>query len=43
MDRADEDGQALLEVSLDPADLARFEHRFRMKALDPEDKMPAGR
>jgi len=38
VERQDSDGQATVQVSLDPADLARFEHRFGQKplALDPE-------
>lgn len=41
--REDRDGQALLQVSLDPADLARFEHRFGKKPLEMEAELPAGR
>jgi GTP-binding protein HflX len=35
--REDREGRASIQVSLDPADLARFEHRFGMKPL-PEDE-----
>jgi len=41
--REDGDGQALVEVSLDPADFARFEHRFGRKPLEIGDNVPAGR
>lgn len=43
VDRSDVDGEALVEVSLDPADLARFEHRFGNKPLDMEEETAAGR
>jgi len=39
--REDSDGQATIEVSLDPADLARFEHRFGRRPLAPD--LPVGR
>jgi len=43
VERSDSDGQATVQVSLDPADLARFEHRFGQKPLVLEPELPAGR
>jgi GTP-binding protein HflX len=43
VDREDREGEAMLQVSLDPADLARFEHRFGKKPLEMEAELPAGR
>jgi len=43
VERRDNDGQAVVRVSLDPADLARFEHRFGQKPLALEPELPAGR
>jgi GTP-binding protein HflX len=39
--REDRDGHADVQVTLDPADLARFEHRFGMRPLPEWDELPA--
>ena len=39
--REDRGGLAAVEVTLDPADLARFEHRFGMRPLLEWDELPA--
>lgn len=41
--REEDDGRTMVDVSLDPADFARFEHRFGKKALELEDNSSAGR
>jgi GTP-binding protein HflX len=39
--REDGDGEATVQVTLDPADLARFEHRFGKKPLPGRDELSA--
>ncbi len=39
--REDRDGEATVQVTLDPADLARFEHRFGKRPLPELDALPA--
>jgi GTP-binding protein HflX len=43
VDREDRDGEAIVRVSLDPADLARFEHHFGAKPLEMETDAPRAR
>ena len=39
--REDREGRASVQVTLDPADLARFEHRFGLKALPAPERLSA--
>jgi GTP-binding protein HflX len=39
--RDDSEGQATVQVTLEPADLARFEHRFGQKPLAARDELSA--
>jgi GTP-binding protein HflX len=39
--REDREGRASVQVTLDPADLARFEHRFGTKALPVQERLSA--
>lgn len=41
--REDDEDRTMIDVSLDPADLARFEHRFGKKARELENNSSAGR
>jgi len=43
VDREDLEGETVVDVSLDPADLARFRHRFGTTSLELEDSRSAGR
>jgi GTP-binding protein HflX len=39
--REDREGRASVQVTLDPADLARFEHRFGAKPLPVQERLSA--
>ncbi len=43
MDRAEQDDHAVIGVALDPADVSRFEHRFRIKSLGNTEETPPDR
>lgn len=43
MDRADQDDHAVIGVALEPADVSRFEHRFRIKSLGKSGDSPPHR
>lgn len=43
MDRAEQDDHAVIGVALDPADVSRFEHRFRIKSLGKTEETPPHR
>lgn len=43
VDRAEQDDHAVIGVALDPADVSRFEHRFRIKSLEKTQDSPPHR